>query len=88
MCIMAIKRNRTNFSEITEDIVSLTERCKKNSTIDPSLYVKYDVKRGLRDLNGQGVMAGLTEISDIHAHKMVNGKLVPAKGKLYYRGLT
>lgn len=87
MCIMAIKRNRTNFSEITEDIVSLTERCKKNSTIDPSLYVKYDVKRGLRDLNGQGVMAGLTEISDIHAHKMVNGKLVPAKGKLYYRGI-
>lgn len=84
---MAIRRNRTNFSEVTEEIVALTERCKATSTIDPSLYAKYDVKRGLRDINGQGVLAGLTEISDIRAHQMVNGKLVPAKGKLYYRGI-
>ena len=54
-----------NFSKITPDIVSLSELCRKNDGIDPELYTKYDVKRGLRDLNGKGVLAGLTEISDI-----------------------
>ena len=53
---------------------------------DKDLYAKYDVKRGLRDINGKGVVAGLTMISDVSASKIVDGKSVPADGELYYRG--
>ena len=60
----------------------LTELCIKNKNIDSSLYEKYDVKRGLRDINGQGVLAGLTEIVEVKASE--NGK--PCKGQLYYHG--
>lgn len=65
----------------------LTELCVKNSSIDPSLYEKYQVNRGLRDLNGKGVLTGLTEISEVTAKKEVNGELVPCEGKLFYRGI-
>lgn len=75
-----------NFSKITPDIVSLSELCRKNDGIDPELYTKYDVKRGLRDLNGKGVLAGLTEISEIISSKEVDGQTVPCDGELYYRG--
>jgi citrate synthase len=55
--------------------------------IDPELYVKYDVKRGLRDINGMGVLAGLTEISEIVASaKDESGSEIPCRGKLFYRG--
>ena len=53
---------------------------------DTELYAKYDVKRGLRDINGKGVVAGLTNISEIKASEIVDGKSVPAEGELYYRG--
>ncbi|MBM6804008.1 citrate/2-methylcitrate synthase, partial [Mediterraneibacter glycyrrhizinilyticus] len=53
---------------------------------DKELYTKYEVKRGLRDLNGKGVLAGLTNISDVCASKIVDGKSVPCEGNLYYRG--
>ena len=53
---------------------------------DRALYAKYDVKRGLRDINGKGVVAGLTNISEIKASEIVDGKSVPAEGELYYRG--
>lgn len=75
-----------NFSKITPDIVSLSELCRKNDGIDPELYTKYDVKRGLRDLNGKGVLAGLTEISEIISSKEVDGQTAPCDGELYYRG--
>lgn len=55
-------------------------------SIAPELYTQYDVKRGLRDLNGKGVLAGLTNISDVRATKIVNGEAVPAHGQLFYRG--
>ena len=74
------------YSEIKPEIRALAELCVKNTQIDPELYVKYDVKRGLRDLNGKGVLAGLTNISDIISSKTVDGKSVPCEGKLYYRG--
>ena len=57
------------------------------NSIDPEDYIRYDVKRGLRDLNGKGVVAGLTEISDIVAKKVVDGQELPCEGKLYYRGI-
>lgn len=63
------------------------EMCVKNHNIVPELYTIYDVKRGLRDLNGKGVLAGLTEISEICSTKLVNGKPVPCNGKLFYRGI-
>ena len=50
-------------------------------------YRKYDVKRGLRDINGQGVLAGLTNISDIISRKEIGGEIVPCEGELYYRGI-
>lgn len=53
---------------------------------DRELYAKCDVKRGLRDINGKGVVAGLTNISEIKASEIVDGKSVPAEGELYYRG--
>lgn len=75
-----------NFANITPEIISLSELCRKNDGIDPELYTKYDVKRGLRDLNGKGVLAGLTEISEIISSKEVDGQTVPCDGELYYRG--
>ncbi|MBQ7506698.1 MAG: citrate/2-methylcitrate synthase [Lachnospiraceae bacterium] len=77
-----------NFSAITPEIMSLSKLCSHASSIDPELYTKYDVKRGLRDLNGRGVLVGLTEISDVNAKKLVNGELVPCDGELYYRGIN
>lgn len=76
-----------NYSEITPEIKELGQLCIDNSSIDPALYTKYQVNRGLRDLNGNGVLTGLTEVSDIVATKMVDGQKVPCDGKLYYRGI-
>lgn len=77
--------NSNKFSEISPEIVNWAQACKENN-IDPSLYTKYEVKRGLRDISGQGVLTGLTEISEINSYDMKNGKLIPCDGKLYYRG--
>ena len=74
-------------TELQPKIEKLTDVCINNSQIDPSLYGKYEVKRGLRDLNGKGVLTGLTDISEIRASKMVDGVSVPCKGRLFYRGL-
>lgn len=73
---------------VTPEIENLTEVCKEHSKIDSSLYGKYDVKRGLRDLNGKGVLAGLTQISNIVSKKVVDGKEIPCEGELYYRGIN
>ncbi len=80
--------SENNFSAITPEILSLSKLCEQASSVDPELYTKYDVKRGLRDLNGRGVLVGLTEISDVNATKLVDGKLVPCDGELYYRGVN
>ena len=72
--------------DITPEIMYLSEMCEKNNAIDRDLYVKLDVKRGLRDLDGTGVRAGLTNISDVCASKTVDGVRVPIPGSLYYRG--
>ena len=62
--------------KVTPEIENLTEVCKEHSSLDLSLYQKYDVKRGLRDINGKGVLAGLTQISNVCATKVVDGKEV------------
>lgn len=76
-----------NFSEITKELVDLAELCKKNGTIDPELYEKYEVKRGLRDINGKGVLTGLTDVSKIQSYVMEDCEMVPCEGKLYYQGI-
>ena len=65
---------------------SLQETLLNNHRIDPNLYIEYDVKRGLRDSAGKGVLTGLTEISDVNAYDLVNGRKIPAEGSLYYQG--
>ena len=74
------------FFDITSEIEELALKCEKNNAIEKELYTKYEVKRGLRDLNGKGVLAGLTNISDVCASKIVDGISVPCEGNLYYRG--
>ena len=69
-----------------QKIKELTGICEANSRIDPALYTKYDVKRGLRDVNGKGVLTGLTEISEVRSQKIVDGKSVQCDGELFYRG--
>ncbi len=61
--------------------------CEESSTIDSTLFSKYEVKRGLRDVNGQGVLTGLTEISEIVSYTMVDREIIPCDGKLYYQGI-
>ena len=75
-----------NFSQVTPELYQLADLCRRNSSIDPRDYARYDVKRGLRDLNGNGVTAGLTEISEIQSKKFEKGQMVPCAGELYYRG--
>ena len=73
-------------TKVTPEIEKLTDICRDNTSLDLSLYAKYDVKRGLRDINGKGVLAGLTQVSNVQATKVVDGKEVPCAGKLSYRG--
>ena len=80
---MAYEVGKQYFDRIGE----LAQTCVENDHIDQQLYYDYDVKRGLRDSNGKGVLAGLTEISDIVATRVdESGNKVPADGELYYRG--
>lgn len=74
------------YPEKEEKIIidELYEACLKDGRIDPDLYVEYDVKRGLRDMNGKGVLTGLTEISDVVSYDVVDGKKLPCDGRLYY----
>ena len=74
------------YSENTPEIIELSELSREADLIENELFVKYDVKRGLRDLNGKGVLTGLTRISEIIAKKIVDGKEVPADGEIYFRG--
>ncbi|MEG1407620.1 MAG: citrate synthase, partial [Ruthenibacterium sp.] len=76
-----------DYSCVTPEVKNLTEICMQNSSIDHDLYTQYKVNRGLRDLNGNGVLTGLTEISEIVSFDTVDGVKTPIDGKLYYRGV-
>lgn len=78
---------QNKFSEITNDIVELSEKCKANGIINPDLYYTYDVKRGLRDRQGKGVLTGLTEIGEVKSYTIDDGEMIPCEGKLYYHGI-
>jgi citrate synthase len=69
-----------------EILETLSCLAAESSKIDPSLYTKYQVKRGLRDADGRGVLVGLTEIGDVHSYILDEGEMVPVPGRLTYRG--
>lgn len=77
-----------SYSAITKEIYELSDKCVKNNVIDQKLYDVHHVKRGLRDLDGRGVVTGLTEVSTITSSKIVDGKAVPCEGELRYRGIN
>lgn len=75
-------------NELNKQLENLVENCMKSGKIDQTLYALYDVKRGLRESNGKGVLTGLTEVSDVVATQNVNGKLYPIDGQLYFQGVN
>jgi len=74
------------YSDNTPEIVELSKLSEAADQIENDLFIKYDVKRGLRDLNGKGVLTGLTRISEIIAKEVVDGKEIPKDGEIYFRG--
>jgi len=74
------------YSDNTPEIVELSKLSETADQIENDLFIKYDVKRGLRDLNGKGVLTGLTRISEIIAKEVVDGKEIPKDGEIYFRG--
>ena len=76
----------TTLDSITPQLKAYSKICKSNGMIAPELYSEHQVNRGLRDVNGKGVLTGLTEISEITSKKVVDGKEIPCKGELFYRG--
>lgn len=75
--------SEVNFEQILKEYVRF---CNDSGKIDPTLYEKYNVKRGLRDANGKGVLTGLTEVSDVIGFDVVDGERIPIDGELYYQG--
>ena len=82
------QKTSADYSTITPKIRELAQISMDNSNIDKELYVKHHVYRGLRDLDGNGVLTGLTEISDIVSSKIQDGQKVSCEGELYYRGIS
>ena len=74
---------KENIKDFTEKYAQI---CRKNDTVEKELFTEYGVKRGLRDLNGKGVLTGITNISRVESSKIVDGKSVPCEGRLYFRG--
>ncbi len=75
-----------DFEKNLPEISVLKDIFVSNTSIDAELYSEYDVKRGLRDINGNGVLTGLTEISEINGSTVKDGVKQPCEGSLYYRG--
>lgn len=76
----------SDYAAIEAEAKVFTEECVANNRIDPSLFGQYNIKRGLRDMDGKGVLAGITNISRIDAFEVRDGKEVPCPGRLWYRG--
>ena len=79
----------TGFDTVSEEFIkSLCDESRKNNAIDPKYYAKYEVKRGLRNADGTGVMAGVTRIGNVTGYYVRDGERYPADGELIYRGFN
>ena len=81
-----VKEMPNKFSEVTPEILKLSEKCSRG--IDPALFKRYAVKRGLREDTGEGVLGGLTEISKVVSYVIEDRAMIPCDGRLYYRGIN
>ena len=83
------EKRENAYCEITPALLALKEQWEKKNYIDPRLYKEYNVKRGLRDEDGRGVLTGLTRVGEIQSYQVVSGPdgahITPSEGKLYYR---
>lgn len=70
----------------TDKLKIYAKEIKKENTIKKDLYDKYDIKRGLRNKNGTGVLVGVTKVGDVSGYRMEDGVKIPEDGELYYRG--
>ena len=73
--------------DVTPKMRELANLCVSRSVIPAELYTEYEVNRGLRDQKGNGVITGLTEISEVNSFKMIDGVKTPIEGELFYRGV-
>ena len=85
---MMDEKKNENAEVLEEEIVSLEQELLHSHRINPNLYIEYDVKRGLRDSAGKGVLTGRTEISDVNGYQLINGRRIPSEGMLYYQGVN
>ena len=85
------EKRENAYCEITPALLALKEQWEKKNYIDPRLYKEYNVKRGLRDEDGRGVLTGLTRVAEIQSYQVTSGAdgehIIPADGMLYYRGI-
>jgi len=82
--LMLLENNKT----YSCDMSCYSAKVSAANSINPGLYAELDVKRGLRDLDGRGVLAGLTRIGDVRSYLEEDGASVPQPGQLFYRGLN
>ena len=80
--------NKNNMTILDERLNVLADIVQKNSYIDPTLYDQYNVKRGLRNANGTGVLVGITRVASVIGYELVNGVKTPTEGSLFYRGVN
>ncbi len=80
--------NLEDSNRLRSNLEFLEHELEKNNRIDPNLYIEYNVNRGLRDSTGKGVLTGLTEVSDVCAYRLSNGRNIPADGQLFYQGVN
>ena len=78
----------SDYAAIEKEARIFTEECVTNNRIDPALFAQYDIKRGLRNHDGTGVMVGVTQIGNVYGYYMQNGERVPMPGKMVYRGIN
>ncbi len=79
-------RDMQNILEYNPHLTQLYDEMKANYAIDPRQFNHYNIKRGLRNADGTGVLAGVTGIGSVQGYHMIDGEPEPAPGKLYYRG--
>ena len=83
--LITMERDMTEFNRRLD---ALADACMSSQRFDQALYVEHDVKRGLRDSNGKGILTGLTEVSDVVGFHRENGKSTPIEGELYFQGYS